>query len=78
MNLDKIIEEYLEKDENFGFEFNGVDNNVLTKLKEIENLIMPLLIKLQTTQGDLIQWPYEKRKKEITEQIEKILKITRS
>lgn len=48
-----------------------------SKLKELEKLILPLLVNLQKNpEKDFINWP--NRKPAIDKQIEKIIKITRA
>lgn len=47
------------------------------KLKEVEALILPFLIKLMNAKEVYIKWPHEVREPMIKSQIEKIVKITR-
>ena len=88
IDFDKLSKEF-ESDDDFGFsavseaEYNSVINRTAqtaddykSRLKEVEKLIIPFLMKLQTT-GDkeYIYWP--NRKPIIEKQIERILKLTR-
>ena len=88
IDFDKLAKEYDTSDD-FGFsavseeEYNSViDKTAATaddykeRLQKIEKMIIPFLMKLQTT-GDkeYIYWP--NRKPIIEAQIEKILKLTR-
>lgn len=89
IDFDKLAKEYGNVDDDFGFsavseeEYNSVINKTAetaddykSRLKEVEKLIIPFLMKLQTT-GDkeYIYWP--NRKPIIEKQIERILKLTR-
>lgn len=47
------------------------------KLKELEKLILPFLIKLMNAKEVYIKWPHEVREPVIKAQIEKIVKLTR-
>jgi len=88
-NIDKILEEFGDFEDDFGFsavseeEYNKVISdttetaeNLKDRLEEIEKIVIPFLKKLHTT-GDkeYIYWP--NRKPIIEKQIEKILKLTR-
>ena len=88
-DLDKIMKEYQNQEDDFGFsavseaEYNSVINKTAEtaddykqRLMEVEKLIVPFLNKLHST-GDkeYIYWP--NRKPAIEKQIEKILKLTR-
>lgn len=88
-DFDKILREYQEIEDDFGFsavseeEYNSVINKTAetaddykTRLNEVEKMIIPFLQKLHTT-GDkeYIYWP--NRKPVIEKQIERILKLTR-
>lgn len=87
--FDKIMKEYQNQDDDFGFsavseeEYNAVVNKTAEtaddykqRLAEVEKMIIPFLQKLHST-GDkeYIHWP--NRKPLIEKQIEKILKLTR-
>jgi len=87
--FDKIMKEYQDLEDDFGFsavseaEYNSVINKTAetaddykTRLTEVEKMIIPFLKKLHST-GDkeYIYWP--NRKPMIEKQIEKILKLTR-
>jgi len=89
IDFDKLAKEYDNVEDDFGFsavseaEYNSVINKTAetaddykSRLQEVEKLIIPFLMKLQTT-GDkeYIYWP--KRKPIIEKQIERILKLTR-
>ncbi len=89
IDFDKLAKEYSGMDDDFGFsavseeEYNSVINKTAetaddykTRLQELEKMIIPFLMKLQTT-GDkeYIYWP--NRKPIIEKQIERILKLTR-
>lgn len=89
IDFDKLAKEYGNVDDDFGFsavseeEYNSVINKTAetaddykSRLKEVEKMIIPFLMKLQTT-GDkeYIYWP--NRKPIIEKQIERILKLTR-
>ncbi len=88
-DVDKIIAEYTKSGFDFGFSSSDKDLEKETldkdkeilelknKLKATEKLIMPFLVNLVNAKGDTIKWPQEKRQKEIKEQIEKLLKLTR-
>lgn len=80
----EIIEEYLNKGNTFGFDLDDVKEtkNELTvkelrsKLKEVEELIMPLLVNLmKTADKETIYWP--NREAQVKEIIDKLLKLTR-
>ncbi len=88
-NLDKILEEFDDLEDDFGFsavseeDYNKVISdttetaeNFRNRLEEVEKLIIPFLKRLHST-GDkeYIYWP--NRKPIIEKQIEKILKLTR-
>jgi hypothetical protein len=88
-DFDKILKEYQNQEDDFGFsavseeEYNSVINKTAetaddykTRLMEVEKMIIPFLKKLHST-GDkeYIYWP--NRKPAIEKQIEKILKLTR-
>lgn len=88
IDFDKLSKEF-ESDDDFGFsavseeEYNSVINKTTqtaddykSRLQEVEKMIIPFLMKLQTT-GDkeYIYWP--NRKPIIEKQIERILKLTR-
>ena len=88
-DFDKIMKQYENADDDFGFsavseeEYNAVINKTVEtaddykqRLAEVEKLIIPFLNKLHST-GDkeYIHWP--NRKPLIEKQIEKILKLTR-
>jgi hypothetical protein len=88
-DFDKILKQYENTDNDFGFsavseeEYNSIINKTAetaddykTRLAEVEKMIIPFLQKLHTT-GDkeYIYWP--NRKPAIEKQIEKILKLTR-
>ena len=88
-DFDKIMKEYQDLEDDFGFsavsveEYNSVINKTAetaddskTRLAEVEKMIIPFLKKLHST-GDkeYIYWP--NRKPAIEKQIEKILKLTR-
>jgi hypothetical protein len=57
------------------------ESNIISKhqdeLKELENLILPFLIKLMNAKEVYIKWPHEIREPAIKKQIERILAITR-
>jgi hypothetical protein len=89
IDFDKLAKEYGNIEDDFGFsavseeEYNSVINKTAetaddykTRLQEVEKMIIPFLMKLQTT-GDkeYIYWP--NRKPIIEKQIERILKLTR-
>ena len=88
-NFDRIMKEYANVEDDFGFsavseeEYNAVVNKTAetaddykTRLAEVEKMIIPFLQKLHST-GDkeYIYWP--NRKPIIEKQIERILKLTR-
>ena len=89
IDFDTLAKEYGNTEDDFGFsavseeEYNSVINKTAetaddykTRLQEVEKMIIPFLMKLQTT-GDkeYIYWP--NRKPIIEKQIERILKLTR-
>jgi hypothetical protein len=90
IDLKAVLNEYLGAEDDFGFsavseeEYNSVINEseqtveaYKAKLKELEKLIVPFLVKLiKTSDKEYIYWP--NRKAPIEAQIEKILKLTRS
>lgn len=88
-DVDRVIQEYLENGNDFGFtngetdiqnklsNLKDIENSVSKKLKDIENLVMPFYVNLMNAEGDIIKWPQDKRKKQIKDQIEKLLKLTR-
>jgi hypothetical protein len=94
LDLKAVLSEYLNADDDFGFsavseeEYNSEIDSALTageqaveehkrRLKELEKLIVPFLVKLiKTSDKEYIYWP--NRKKPIEDQIQKILKLTRS
>lgn len=47
------------------------------KLKQLENLILPFLVRLYKSKEDFIHWPNPGRADMLKEKIEEILKITR-
>ena len=88
-NFDRIMKEYANVEDDFGFsavseaEYNEVVNKTAetaddykARLAEVEKMIIPFLQKLHST-GDkeYIYWP--NRKPIIEKQIERILKLTR-
>lgn len=89
-DLKAVLSEYLGAEDDFGFsavseeEYNSVINeseqtveSYKAKLREVEKLIVPFLVKLiKTSDKEYIYWP--NRKAPIESQIEKILKLTRS
>lgn len=94
VDLKAVLSEYLNADDDFGFsavseeEYNSEIDSALTageqaveehkkRLRELEKLIVPFLVKLiKTSDKEYIYWP--NRKQPIEEQIQKILKLTRS
>jgi hypothetical protein len=89
VDFDKVLQEYTDDDDDFGFsavseeEYNSVINKTAEtaddyklRLSEVEKMIIPFLKKLHST-GDkeYIYWP--NRKPIIEKQIERILKLTR-
>lgn len=94
LDLKAVLSEYLNADDDFGFsavseeEYNSEIDSALTageqaveehkrRLKELEKLIVPFLVKLiKTSDKEYIYWP--NRKKPIEDQIQRILKLTRS
>lgn len=89
VDFDKVLSEYDEGDDDFGFsavseaDYNSVINKTAEtaddykdRLHEVEKMIIPFLKKLHST-GDkeYIYWP--NRKPAIEKQIERILKLTR-
>jgi hypothetical protein len=89
VDFDKVLSEYDEGDDDFGFsavseaDYNSVINKTAetadgykVRLQEVEKMIIPFLKKLHST-GDkeYIYWP--NRKPAIEKQIERILKLTR-
>lgn len=89
-DLDLIVKEYSDDGDAFGFsavseaEYNQVINDTAetadaykARLDEVEKLIMPFLTKLlKTSDKEYIYWP--NRKAALEQQINKILKLTRS
>ena len=74
--IDMMLELYNQ--EKFGLESKRVqlEDNVKSRLIELEKLIMPLLVNLmKNTDKEYIYWP--NRKEKIQEQIDKILALTR-
>ena len=74
--IDMMLELYNQ--EKFGLESKRVqlEDNVKSRLTELEKLIMPLLVNLmKNTDKEYIYWP--NRKERIQEQIDKILALTR-
>jgi hypothetical protein len=74
--IDMMLELYNQ--EKFGLESKRVqlEDNVKSRLTELEKLIMPLLVNLmKNTDKEYIYWP--NRKEKIQEQIDKILALTR-
>ena len=59
---------------------SNVNNSelVLSKITQMRDLIMPLLIKLRDSESEYIQWPIEIRKRVINEQISKIENVINS
>jgi len=91
IDLKAILNEYLvQDDDDFGFsavseeDYNSVKNeseqtveSYKEKIKELEKLIVPFLVKLvKTSDKEYIYWP--NRKAPIEKQITRILNITRS
>lgn len=90
IDLKAILSEYNFLEDDFGFsavsedEYNEVINQseqsveaYKTKLKEVEKLIIPFLMKLlSTSDKEYIYWP--NRKPVIENQIQKIVRLTRS
>lgn len=90
IDIKSILNEYNFLDDDFGFsavsedEYNQVINQseqsveaYKAKLKEVEKLIVPFLMKLlSTADKEYIYWP--NRKPVIENQIQKIVKLTRS
>jgi hypothetical protein len=88
-NFDRIMKEYANVEDDFGFsavseeEYNAVVNKTAetaddykTRLAEVEKMIIPFLQKLHSTgEKEYIYWP--NRKPIIEKQIERILKLTR-
>jgi hypothetical protein len=88
-NFDRIMKEYANVEDDFGFsavseeEYNAVINKTAetaddykTRLAEVEKMIIPFLQKLHSTgEKEYIYWP--NRKPIIEKQIERILKLTR-
>ena len=88
IDFDKLAKEYGDEDD-FGFsavseeEYNSVINKTAEtaddykkRLQEVEKMIIPFLMKLQTT-GDKKYIYWQNRKPIIEKQIERILKLTR-
>jgi hypothetical protein len=89
-DLNLIIKEYSDDGDAFGFsavseeEYNQVINDTAetadaykARLDEVEKIILPFLTKmLKTADKEYIYWP--NRKPVLEEQIQKILKLTRS
>jgi hypothetical protein len=90
IDVKAILGEYLDNEDDFGFsavseeEYNQVvaqteqtAETYKKKLSEVEKMIVPFLVKLlKTADKEYIYWP--NRKPIIENQIEKILKLTRS
>jgi hypothetical protein len=59
---------------------SNVNNSelVLSKITQMRDLIMPLLIKLRDSESEYIQWPIDIRKRVINEQISKIENVINS
>ncbi|CAB4141328.1 hypothetical protein UFOVP410_167 [uncultured Caudovirales phage] len=90
IDLKSILSEYSSLEDDFGFsavseeEYNSVINeseqtveSYKKRLNEVEKLMIPFLMKLlKTADKEYIYWP--NRKPAIENQIQKIVKLTRS
>ena len=74
--LDSLMIKLSEYDDEFNLVREHTEEEVRTKLVQVEKLIMPLLVNLlKTADKDYIHWP--NRKDKVQSQIDKLLSITR-
>jgi len=74
--LDSVLRKFSEYDDEFNLVKEHTEEEVKSKLVEVEKLIMPLLVNLlKTADKDYIHWP--NRQEKVQSQIDKLLLITR-
>ena len=74
--LDSVLRKFSEYDDEFNLVKEHTEEEVKSKLVEVEKLIMPLLVNLlKTADKDYIHWP--NRQEKVQSQIDKLLSITR-
>lgn len=74
--IDSLIRKMTDYDDEFNMVREQTEEEVKSKLVEVEKLIMPLLVNLlKTSDKDYIHWP--NRKDKVQSQIDKLLSITR-
>lgn len=74
--IDALIRKMSDYDDEFNLVREQTEEEVKSKLVQVEKLIMPLLVNLlKTSDKDYIHWP--NRKEKVQSQIDKLLAITR-
>ena len=74
--LDSVLRKFSEYDDEFNLVKEHTEEEVKSRLVEVEKLIMPLLVNLlKTADKDYIHWP--NRQEKVQSQIDKLLSITR-
>lgn len=74
--IDALIRKMSDYDDEFNLVREQTEEEVKSKLVEVEKLIMPLLVNLlKTSDKDYIHWP--NRREKVQSQIDKLLAITR-
>lgn len=74
--LDSLMIKLSDYDDEFNLVREHTEEEVRSKLVQVEKLIMPLLVNLlKTSDKDYIHWP--NRKDKVQSQIDKLLSITR-
>jgi SMC interacting uncharacterized protein involved in chromosome segregation len=74
--LDSVLRKFSEYDDEFNLVKEHTEDEVKSRLVEVEKLIMPLLVNLlKTADKDYIHWP--NRQEKVQSQIDKLLSITR-
>lgn len=74
--IDSLIRKMSEYDDEFNLVKEQTEEEVKSKLIQVEKLMMPLLVNLlKTSDKDYIHWP--NRKDKIQAQIDKLLLLTR-
>ena len=74
--LDSVLRKFSEYDDEFNLVKEHTEEEVKSRLVEVEKLIMPLLVNLlKTADKDYIHWP--NRQEKVQSQIDKLLLITR-
>lgn len=75
--LDAMLMKFNEYDDEFDLARTTTEEQVKSKLVEVEKMIMPLLVNLlKTADKDYIHWP--NRQATVQAQIDKLLAITRA